>query len=76
MTAVKHAEDRDSLVIRLVNLSETTQTGHITHAGTIAEAYRLTLAEERTQTLVVDQGRAVDFQIAPRQIATIEIVAG
>jgi alpha-mannosidase len=76
VTAVKHSEDRESLVIRLVNLSEVTQTVRISHVGRITGAHKLNLAEDRLQTLPVDQDGALSLTVAPRQIATVEIVPG
>ena len=76
VTAVKRTEDRDSLIVRLVNLSQLSQAVRISHAGGVREAYQTNLAEARLQALAVGEGGVVSLLVTPRQIATVEIVRG
>ena len=74
VTAVKLAEDRDSILLRMTNLS-----GKAVEAtaklGTKAEAaYACNLAEERETELTVTRGRTVKFTIPAHRIATLELV--
>ena len=74
VTAVKLCEARDTLLIRCVNLSSSPQAATVALAAPIPEAYRVTLAEERTESLVLDTDGAVHLHLAPRQIVTVELV--
>jgi len=60
VTALKLCEARDSLLVRCVNQA----------------AYRLTLAEERLDPLMPDLDGAIYIELAPKQIATVELVVG
>jgi alpha-mannosidase len=74
VTAVKRAESRDSVVVRLVNLSSAAQAVMLGLGVPLREAHRLNLAEERHSTLKPDDGDMVQVQAAPREIVTVELV--
>ena len=74
VTAIKLCEARDTLLVRCVNLSGATQAATVALAAPIREAYRLTLAEARTERLMLNADGALDLELAPRQIATVELV--
>ncbi len=75
VTAVKLCEDRDTLLVRCVNLSNAPQAATLAPATPIREAYGLTLAEERTRSLPLGADGTVHLELGPRQIATVELVA-
>src|SRR5262249_38312128 len=74
VTAVKQCEERESLLVRLVNLSAGTQRVTVGLGGALAEAYRLNLAEERKTVLTVDGDRSVQIEVKTRQILSVELV--
>jgi alpha-mannosidase/mannosylglycerate hydrolase len=74
VTAVKHAEERDSIIVRCVNLTGQTQTVTLNAHTPVIEAHRLNLAEERESGLEVQVDGTVRLSLEPRQIATVEFV--
>lgn len=75
VTAVKLCEGRETLLVRCVNLSNAPQAATLALATPIREAYCLTLAEERTGSRPPGADGTVRVELAPRQIATVELVA-
>jgi len=74
VTAVKLCESRDTLLLRCVNLSEVRQQAELGAHAVVREAYRVTLAEERLAPLPVAAGGTVRLTLAPREIASVELV--
>jgi len=72
VTAVKKHEERDTLVVRLVNLGDRRETATLTIGRDVAGAWRTDLLEERREALVA-AGREVAVAVGPREIATVEI---
>ena len=73
VTAVKHAEDRNTTIVRLVNLGDKPQSVKIGMQSSIAEAFNLNLAEERLSAIRVDASGHISLLIDPRKIVTIEL---
>ena len=72
LSALKRAEDRASVIVRLFNPGTTDAHATLTPGVPVSAAYEVNLLEERQSDLrVVDGGVAVT--LAPRQIRTIEL---
>ncbi len=70
MSALKKADDRDSVVLRVFNPAATPTTVRI-HQPSLIEAYRTDLREQRREKLRVAD-RAVAFSLGGRKIETLE----
>ncbi|MCP3978244.1 MAG: hypothetical protein GY716_02775 [bacterium] len=73
MTAIKRHEERDSLVVRLYNLTaepvrDTLQLGFVA-----AAAWRTNLLEQREAELSIADGRVIEVELGPHRIVTLEI---
>ncbi len=73
LTALKRAEDRESVILRILNPSDHAVRGTLELWSAPAEAYLVDLAEERRQALAV-ASNAIDLAVDPRQVTTLEIV--
>ena len=73
LSALKQAEDRNSIVVRLFNPDNDEARATVRMDAPIAEAFAVNLLEERQAPLAVDNG-AVALRLGPHQIQTIEIV--
>ena len=69
---VKKHEARDTLVIRLFNLTSGPVEEVVMLASAIRGAWRIDLLEERQREMVVD-GTTVPVTLEPHEIATLEI---
>jgi alpha-mannosidase len=74
VTAVKLCEERATLLLRMVNLSDEEQNVVVSSHVACTEVYRLTLAEERQERLPRTSEGGVALHLMPRQIATVEWV--
>jgi alpha-mannosidase len=75
LTAVKRAEERNSLVVRFFNPGRRPERARMILGFAAAEAHLATLAEARVRRLPVkDGGRLVECACGPRQIVSVEIV--
>lgn len=73
LSAVKKAEDRDSLILRLYNPSVEAKSVKIELFKPIKHAWQTNLNEER-QSVLNPAGKQISFDLAPKKIATIEVV--
>ena len=73
VTAVKKAEDRDAVIIRLCNLSSRDELVRIILISFIKKAYLTDLKEDRIKELPVEDGKCVTVNIKTREIMTVEI---
>jgi alpha-mannosidase len=73
VTAVKRCEDRDALLVRLVNLSNQTQLVTLSMPGTLSAAYCLDLAETRRADLPLSTDGTLQLLVEPRKIVSIEL---
>ena len=76
ITAVKHAEDRESLIVRVWNYGNQKQTAKLqtSFAGLkIKEAYAVNFNESREEKLTVQDG-AVAFALRPWGAYTVELI--
>jgi len=73
LSALKHAEDRDGVVVRLFNPDDDEARAAVRMDAPITEAFALNLLEERQSPIAVENG-AVALRLAPHQIQTIELV--
>jgi alpha-mannosidase len=74
VTAVKRCEDRDALLVRLVNLSDQTQPVTLGIPGKLSAAYCLDLAETRHADLPISAEGTLKLLIEPRRIVSVELV--
>jgi 2-O-(6-phospho-alpha-D-mannosyl)-D-glycerate hydrolase len=72
LSALKHAEDRANVVVRLFNPGDDEARATLRADAPIAEAFSLNLLEERQSPIAVANG-AVAIRLKPHQIQTIEI---
>lgn len=74
-TAIKPCEERNSLVVRLVNLGEAGIEATLTTELALKEAHRLDLLEKRKGKLPIKRGQ-LKLSFKPREMVTIELVMG
>jgi alpha-mannosidase len=72
LSALKKADDRDSVILRVFNPDETAVETSLTSDRTLAGAHRTNLREQRQQPVTPKEGR-VTLTLGPRKIATIEL---
>jgi mannosylglycerate hydrolase len=70
MSALKKADDRDSMVLRVFNPAANPTTVRL-HQPSLVEAYRTDLREQRQEELRVAD-RTVAFSLGGRKIETLE----
>ena len=75
VTAIKRCEERDSLLVRVVNLRDEDRVAGIDLPVPVRTAYRLNLNEDRVEPLAI-QGERVSVRARPREIVTIELTTG
>jgi alpha-mannosidase len=73
VTAVKKHETRDTLVVRMYNLTGSAVREALTLGADVSGAWLTDLLEERLSSLSVDDGRVVRVELGPHEIATVEI---
>ena len=73
MSAFKKAEDRDSLILRLFNPTDTTQSADISFLKDIKKAYICNLNEERQQEIPVN-GNTIQLSLKKSKIITVEMM--
>jgi alpha-mannosidase len=74
VTAIKRHEARDTLVVRLVNLTGEEIEETLSFGFDVREAWRTNLLEERVRELEVTGTRDVDLLLGAHEIVTLEIV--
>jgi alpha-mannosidase len=74
LSALKQADDRASVIVRLFNPGDEETRVSVSPGITIAQAFAVNLLEERQQELAIENG-AVALRLGPKQIQTIEIVS-
>ncbi len=77
LSAVKKHETRDSLVVRVVNLTEKTASSHLKlniPKRRVANAFVVSLNEERIREVPVEPGNRIKCTLAKKQIVTLEIL--
>ena len=75
LSAIKKAEDRDSLIVRVYNPFATAQKVALGCVWPITEAHLVNLAETREETLTVSKGH-VKLAVGAKKIVTVELVVG
>lgn len=73
ISAVKWAEDRDSLIVRCYNTTDTPVRGVLRVPGDWRAVHLVNLDEERTDQLDLDRAGSVTLEVAPWQIVTVEL---
>ena len=71
VTAIKRHEERDTLILRLHNLTGEQASGTITFGLSLRGAWRTDLLEDRGEALAVD-GHEVRLEVGPHRIQTLE----
>jgi alpha-mannosidase len=72
LSAVKRAEDRDSVIVRCFNTTDQPVVGTLQVPGAWRAAYRTNLDEQRLESLAVSRG-TLTLQVEPWQIVTVEL---
>lgn len=73
LSAVKWAEDRDSLIVRCYNTTARQVHGTLRVPGTWRAAYTVDLDERRDATLDLDRNGGLALDVAPWQVVTVEL---
>jgi hypothetical protein len=73
VTAVKRQETRDTLIVRLINLTGEPVTAQLRFGREAASVHRTNLLEERADELITLSVREVEFDVEPHAIETLEI---
>ncbi len=76
VNAVKRAEDRDSVVLRLYNPTEQEEQTAVTLGAPIREAYTLNLDETRLEQIQPEKDSTLSLSIPAKKIVTVELVNG
>jgi mannosylglycerate hydrolase len=73
LSALKQAEDRSSVVVRLFNPGDKAAHAVVSTGATIQTAFAVNFLEERQESLAIENG-GVTLTLQPKQIQTIELV--
>jgi len=73
VTAVKRHEQRDTLVVRLYNLTPAPATETLVFGPRVRAAWRTDLLEERRDDLPVGGGHELQLPLGAHEIATLEV---
>jgi len=73
VTCVKKAERSDSLIVRLYNISDQAQSGHISAYRPITSAKRVNLNEQPIEVLTITDDRQIETEVPSRRIVTIAL---
>ena len=74
LSALKQAEDRASVIVRLFNPGDEEAHGTLRMDAPVQQAFAVNFMEERQGKIAVENG-AIAVRLRPHQIQTIEIVA-
>lgn len=73
LSAVKRAEDRESVIVRCFNTTDQTVMGTLQVPGNWRAAYRTNLDEDRLQSIAVSDDGTLTLHAEPWQIVTVEL---
>jgi alpha-mannosidase len=73
LSAVKRAEDRDTIIVRCFNTSDQTVVGSLQVPGEWGAAYRTNLDEQREESISVSNDGTLTLHVRPWQIVTVEL---
>lgn len=73
LTALKRAENRNSIIIRLFNPTDYGESGIISAKDSIKAAYYLNLNEKKEKAIDILDRNRININVKPREIITIEI---
>ena len=73
LSALKKAEDRESLIVRLLNPTGRTVRAELVTAKPAAGAWLVNLNEDRGQKVAVGRGGAIRLVVPPKKIFSVEI---
>ncbi len=73
LSAVKKAQDRDSLIVRFFNPTDQAVEAELSFGEPLAEAYSVSLNEDHRQALKIDGGK-IRLSAGPKKILSIECV--
>jgi len=74
LSALKWAEDRESLIVRCYNASDTTVCGELHLPGPWQAAYRVNLDEQREAELPRGENGILAVEARPWEVVTVELV--
>ena len=73
LSAVKKADDRDAVIVRVFNPDSATSRIHLSLTRGLNDAFLVDLLERRQEKVAIDAGSAI-VDVGPAQIRTIELV--
>jgi alpha-mannosidase len=73
VSALKRHETRDTLVVRLYNLTSEPVEETLRFGTNVTSAWRTSLLEERLSEMTLSDARALVFELGPHEIATMEV---
>jgi alpha-mannosidase len=73
LSAVKRAEDRDTLIVRCFNTTDRPVSGTLRVTGEWRAAYRVNLDEQRESSMSLDRDGTIAIEAGPWQIVTLEL---
>ncbi|MCK4510356.1 hypothetical protein KAW64_01385, partial [bacterium] len=73
VTGIKKHETRDTLVVRLYNLTGSAVDETLRFGVDVTEAWLTDLLEDRLSSLPMNNPRELSLQLGPHEIATVEI---
>lgn len=74
-SALKKTDQRDSLIVRLYNATDSTLTGKITLGLPVREVFEATLAEQRLQPMPLTDANQISVTLGGKKILTLELVS-
>ena len=74
LSALKQAEDRSSVIVRLFNPGDEAAQVVLSTGAPIAQAFAVNFLEERQGALAIEHG-GIALRLTPKQIQTIELVS-
>ena len=76
ISAIKRHESRDTLLIRLYNLTAAAVTETLSFGPCVQAAWRTDLLEERQADIAVGEDNSVTLDLRPHEIVTVEVQFG
>ena len=74
LSAIKKAEDRNSVILRVFNPAEDIREGIVHFSAAIKEAYMVNLNEERIGQMLFENGHDIQMVVGGNKIMTVELV--
>ncbi len=73
LSAIKANEQGNALIVRVWNVSPSRAEGELRFGIELAEAWRTSLSEERSEAMQIEDGKVIRFCANPHEIVTMEV---